>query len=120
MAGRLIITAVTTITVTRSITMGAIRTEAIQCGRTSPLQSRRSLRRRCGLQGITVIRTQTMAATLTITRTMAQAMAMLVRPSLRCSGGLGDSVFYLVQWREPAGRERVAQPPRTRVGMDWS
>ncbi|PYL59263.1 MAG: hypothetical protein DMF31_07425 [Verrucomicrobia bacterium] len=58
MAGRLIITAVTTITVARSITMGAIRTEAIQCGRTSPPQSRHTLRHRCGRQGITVIRTR--------------------------------------------------------------
>jgi len=58
---------------------GAIRTEALQCGRTSPLQSRHTLRRRCGRQGITVIRTRTMAAIPTTTRTMAQAMAMLVR-----------------------------------------
>ena len=96
MAGRLIITAVTTITVARSITMGAIRTEAIQCGRTSPLQSRHTSRRRCGRQGITVIRTRPMEATPTTTRTMAQAMAMLGRPSLRCSSGWVNSVITVV------------------------
>jgi hypothetical protein len=84
--------------VARSITMGAIRTEALQCGRTSPLQSRHMLRRRCGRQGITVIRTQTMAVTPTTTRTMAQAMAMamLVRPSLRCNGDWVNSVITMV------------------------
>ena len=86
-----------TTTVELSIIMEeAIRTEALQCGRTSPLQSRHTLRRRCGRQGITVIRTRTMAAIPTTTRTMAQAMAMLVRLSLRCSGGWVNSVITMV------------------------